>query len=62
MSVDRVFTLKGAGLIVTGVIVAGKINISDTVTISPSGSIARVRGIRVFEDESPLRALESVAL
>ena len=51
MSVDRVFTLKGAGLIVTGVIVAGKINVSDSVTISPSGSIARVRGIRVFEDE-----------
>ena len=43
--VDRSFTLAGAGTVVTGTVVSGRVSIGDQVTISPLGLTARVRGI-----------------
>lgn len=47
MSVDRVFTIKGHGTIVTGTISGGKINKDDIVEILPSGITSKVRNIQV---------------
>ncbi|HTW72998.1 MAG TPA: selenocysteine-specific translation elongation factor [Acetobacteraceae bacterium] len=45
LAVDRAFTLSGAGLIVTGTLVAGRIAVDDRLMLSPSGLELRVRGL-----------------
>jgi selenocysteine-specific elongation factor len=45
LAVDRAFTLPGAGLIVTGTLVSGRIAVEDRLLLSPSGLELRVRGL-----------------
>lgn len=45
MSIDRCFTLQGAGTVVTGSVRDGAVRVGDHVVISPSGLEARVRSI-----------------
>ncbi|HEY0274457.1 MAG TPA: selenocysteine-specific translation elongation factor, partial [Paenirhodobacter sp.] len=45
LAVDRSFTLSGAGTVVTGMMLTGRVAVDDTVVISPTGLTARVRGI-----------------
>ena len=45
LAVDRAFTLAGAGLVVTGTLVAGRIRVEDRLTLSPPGIDVRVRGL-----------------
>lgn len=45
LSVDRCFTLAGAGTVVTGSVRDGVVRVGDTVVVSPSGVEARVRAI-----------------
>ncbi len=45
LAVDRAFSLAGAGLIVTGTLVAGRIALEDRLVLSPAGLELRVRGI-----------------
>ena len=45
LAVDRSFTLSGAGTIVTGTVISGRIAQEDAVIVSPSGLKARVRAI-----------------
>ena len=47
LPVDRVFTMKGFGTVVTGTLVSGKVATGEEVEISPVGLRARVRGIQV---------------
>jgi selenocysteine-specific elongation factor len=47
LPVDRVFSMKGFGTVVTGTLVAGGISQDDEVVILPSGRKARVRGLQV---------------
>ncbi len=47
LPVDRVFTIKGFGTVVTGTLVSGKVGTGEEVEISPVGLRARVRGIQV---------------
>ena len=47
LPVDRVFTIKGCGTVVTGTLVSGKVGTGEEVEISPVGIRARVRGIQV---------------
>jgi len=47
MPVDRVFTVKGFGTIVTGTVLGGEVAIGDELSVIPSGLSARVRGIEV---------------
>lgn len=43
--IDRVFTMKGYGAVVTGAVLSGTAAIGDTLTLYPSGQQVRVRGI-----------------
>lgn len=45
--VDRVFTIKGAGTVVTGTLWSGTAAVGDEVEILPSGKRARIRSIQV---------------
>ncbi|MCK4689239.1 MAG: hypothetical protein KAT41_02970, partial [Candidatus Marinimicrobia bacterium] len=46
LPIDRVFTLKGYGTIVTGSVISGKITVGDVIEIQPLGKKVRVRGIQ----------------
>jgi selenocysteine-specific elongation factor len=45
LAVDRVFTLTGVGVVVTGTVLSGTVHVGDEVLISPSGLPARVRSL-----------------
>ena len=46
MAVDRVFTMKGFGTVVTGTVGSGVVATGDSVQLLPSGHKAKVRGIQ----------------
>ena len=46
--VDRVFTVKGFGTIVTGTLLEGKIEKNQTLYVYPQGKKLRVKGIQVY--------------
>jgi selenocysteine-specific elongation factor len=46
MPIDRSFTIKGFGAVVTGTLVSGEIAEADELEILPAGKKARVRGIQ----------------
>lgn len=45
-SIDRVFTIAGAGTVVTGTLTGGRLRVGDEVEVYPSGARARVRGLQ----------------
>jgi selenocysteine-specific elongation factor len=47
LPVDRVFTLRGFGTVVTGTLVAGAVAVGDEIELQPSGRRARVRGVQI---------------
>jgi selenocysteine-specific elongation factor len=47
LPIDRVFTMKGFGTVVTGTLMSGGVRVGEDVAIMPRGSTARVRGIQV---------------
>ncbi len=47
LPIDRVFTMKGFGTVVTGTIVSGKVSLGDSIEILPPGVETKVRGIQV---------------
>ncbi len=46
MPVDRVFTIKGAGTVVTGTLWSGTVKVDDELQVLPSKAISRVRTIQ----------------
>jgi len=46
LPIDRVFTIKGFGTVVTGTIISGKVSLGDTLEVLPRGLEAKVRGIQ----------------
>ena len=46
LPVDRVFTLRGIGTVVTGTLTGGTLRRGQNVAIQPSGTTARIRGIQ----------------
>ncbi len=51
LPIDRVFTMKGFGTVITGTSVSGKIQTGDEVTIYPKGLVSKIRGIQVHNKE-----------
>jgi selenocysteine-specific elongation factor len=55
LAVDRAFTVKGAGVVVTGTVHCGAVAVDQQVTHFPSGKTLRVRSIRA-QDQTADRA------
>ncbi|SMC91680.1 selenocysteine-specific translation elongation factor [Sporomusa malonica] len=49
--IDRVFTIKGYGIVVTGSVLSGQIKVGDTCRLQPAGTIVRVRGLEWHGDK-----------
>lgn len=49
LPVDRVFTLKGHGTIVTGTVAAGRLAAGATLEVLPAGLVSRVRSLEAFD-------------
>lgn len=49
LPVDRVFSIKGFGTVVTGTLHEGSINLNDELAIYPEGLPVKVRGIQIHE-------------
>lgn len=47
LPVDRVFTMKGFGTVITGSLISGRIQVGDTIMIYPSTITSKIRGIQV---------------
>lgn len=45
LAIDRSFSLRGAGTVVTGTVLSGRVAVGDRVQTSPSGLEARVRSV-----------------
>jgi selenocysteine-specific elongation factor len=52
LPIDRVFSMKGFGTVVTGTTISGRIQTGDEVTIYPQGISSRIRGIQVHNREA----------
>jgi selenocysteine-specific elongation factor len=50
LHVDRVFSVRGAGTVVTGTLWEGGVAVGDRVRILPGGMSARVRGVQVHDE------------
>ena len=53
LPVDRVFTMKGFGTVVTGTLVTGALAVGDEVTLLPSGRTSKVRGLQRHGEAVP---------
>jgi len=51
LPIDRVFSMKGFGTVVTGTTISGSIRLGDEVTIYPQGIDSKIRGIQVHNKE-----------
>jgi selenocysteine-specific elongation factor len=49
LHIDRVFTIRGAGTVVTGTLWSGTIGRGDELTVLPGSRRARVRGVQVHD-------------
>ena len=63
LAVDRSFSLKGAGTVVTGTVFAGRVAVGDEVMLSPAGKTVRLRGLHVMNQPAQVgRAGQRCAL
>ncbi len=47
LPIDRAFTVKGTGTVVTGTLWSGSLSMGDSVVLQPSGISGRIRGLQV---------------
>jgi selenocysteine-specific elongation factor len=52
LPVDRIFTMRGFGTVVTGSLVSGKITTGEAVEIMPSKIRAKIRGIQIHNEQA----------
>lgn len=61
--VDRAFTVRGAGTVVTGTLAAGALRTGDELVLSPGGERVRVRGLQSLREPSDtVAAMSRVAV
>ncbi len=51
LPVDRVFTIRGFGTVVTGTVTGGNLLVGETVDIIPGGQSSRIRGFQVHSEK-----------
>jgi selenocysteine-specific elongation factor len=54
LPVDRVFSMKGFGVVVTGTSISGRIGVGEDITVYPQNHTAKIRGIQVHGQDVPL--------
>ncbi|MCQ4346130.1 selenocysteine-specific translation elongation factor [Pseudomonas stutzeri] len=52
LAIDRAFSVAGAGVVVTGTALAGRVAVGDELLLSPSGRRVRVRGLHAQNREA----------
>jgi len=52
LPIDRVFTMKGFGTVITGTLVSGSVKVGETIMVYPSGITSKVRGIQVHNQSA----------
>ncbi|EHK0946919.1 selenocysteine-specific translation elongation factor [Citrobacter farmeri] len=52
LAIDRAFTVKGAGLVVTGTALSGEVNVGDTLWLTGVNTSVRVRGLHAQNQAS----------
>jgi selenocysteine-specific elongation factor len=63
LPVDRVFTIRGLGTIITGTCISGSIKVGDEIEIYPLATRAKIRNIQTYhEDAGEAMAGQRVAL
>jgi selenocysteine-specific elongation factor len=50
LPVDRVFTMKGFGTVITGTLISGQVRVGDMVMLYPSRISSKVRGLQVHNN------------
>jgi len=53
LPIDRVFSMKGFGTVVTGTLVSGRVAIDDELLIAPGDRRVKVRGVQVHGERRP---------
>ena len=53
LPIDRVFTMKGFGTVVTGTLVSGRIAADAELVVAPGGRHVKVRGVQVHGEKRP---------
>jgi selenocysteine-specific elongation factor len=53
LPVDRVFTIRGLGTIVTGTCISGSIKVGDEIEIYPFRRRAKIRNIQAYHEDAP---------
>ena len=53
LPIDRVFTIKGFGTVVTGTLMAGRLRVDDRVEVFPAGLQTKVRGLQTHGHAVP---------
>ena len=56
LPIDRVFTMKGFGTVITGTLIAGTVRKEDELELFPAGKRVRVRGVQVHGSSAGLAA------
>ncbi len=51
LPIDRVFSIKGFGTVVTGTLIAGRVHVDQELALQPSGRRVKVRGLQVHGEE-----------
>ena len=54
LPIDRAFSVKGFGTVVTGTLVSGRVTVDETLTLLPSGREVKVRGLQVHGAPQPV--------
>ncbi|MGE6663220.1 selenocysteine-specific translation elongation factor [Pseudomonas sp. NPDC077408] len=63
LSIDRAFSVTGAGVVVTGTAFAGRVKVGDELSLGPSGREVRVRGLHAQNQKAQeAKAGQRVAL
>jgi selenocysteine-specific elongation factor len=53
LPIDRVFSMKGFGTVVTGTLIGGRLRVDDELVLQPSGRAVKIRGLQVHGAPQP---------
>lgn len=57
LAIDRAFTVRGSGVVVTGTVVSGTAGLDDRLVMASTGNPVRIRGLHVQDEPSATAAI-----